>query len=1130
MAALVNYSAVLQDADGSNLRFVANEHTFQTWGAGQSATSALSGILASSNQTTVMTVLGANVGIGTTTPATALHVQGSGIISGNVGIGTTTTPSTSLYVAGDANITGNISAGNLGMFRNRVINGDMRVDQRNAGNAGNSGFGPDRFRVVGSNCATSVLPRRIELTPDDVAATGGNFQYATSLSTIAGPTAGLSSYLSFNSNITDVMGGLVNPTVTGTIRYVPGVVGSGTASALYLANEGNVLTTSTRASNYITFPYIQSSALTVSCWFNFNKLVQANGQYIVPWSFSTSTGASFYLEISYLSATNSTLKLVYFNTAGGLSYISSIIITTNKWYHIVATFVPSTSSSLYVDGLLIGTSTTSVPSIFAYNTTFIIGDLYSSGSGFYPFAGYIDDFRIYNRALGSGEIALLAGLTTGVTSAPAGTSLAAYYPFDGSTAESSGNAGPALTTTGSVSYVTGFDGVANASVYLANDGNVLATPTKAANQFSAAFTASTFPITTSFWVRFTKLPFINQLSTVFAYGNSSGAFYQIYAEYLSATTANLYGWATNGSTPFIIRTGIWYHITTVWTQSSTLSFYVNGSHISTTVAASASTTGTLYFGDDPRTAVFRPFAGYIDDFRIYNRALTSAEIAYLSGNAIYPSIQTFNQAAYFPFDGSLTDSSGNGVTLTPTGTMQYVTGVTGTQALYLANEANTTAGTTSANYLTNTTLSISAMGAFTVGCWVLVTRLGATSMPFFSTNPTASAITNSVQIYITNAAPFRFASDFYGTSGIVGTTVISINIWYHVAISYSGTATSLYVNGAREGVNSGTVPSTTGFRISNIFTTYPGAFSGYIDDFRIYSTALTQSQIAALYYGSAHIANQTTPYLGYVPSSAVLYQQSIEGNNVADLFYGTANAKPATLSLWLKNVTASTQTFTLALNNGGASGASRSVLYSIASVAPNAWRRVVINVPGDLLGTWLKDNGLGLNIALVLGANSGALSGTTGAWQTGAYFAADSSQNYAASATNFLALQDNAVYVTGVQLEKGALATPFEFRPLQVELQLCQRYFIKLINQNLGLTFNASDLYNGSFAIPNMRISPTLDSGGVYEVNAGSSGTVILRTGAGPRLNNYSLMFYNSAGNWSTTVFVNVTCGINAEI
>jgi len=268
-----------------------------------------------------------------------------------------------------------------------------------------------------------------------------------------------------------------------------------------------------------------------------------------------------------------------------------------------------------------------------------------------------------------------------------------------------------------------------------------------------------------------------------------------------------------------------------------------------------------------------------------------------------------------------------------------------------------------------------------------------------------------------------------------------------------------------------------------------------------------------------------------VPSSAVLYQQSIEGNNVADLFYGTANAKPATLSLWLKNVTASTQTFTLALNNGGASSAPRSALYSIASVAANAWRRVVVNVPGDLLGTWLKDNGLGLNIALVLGANSGALLGTTGAWQTGAYFTADSSQNFAASATNFLALQDNAVYVTGVQLEKGALLTPFEFRPYAVEFQLCQRYYQKYVTYWLGLTYNVNFLYNGILSLKvTMRAPPSLDSGAQFLYENGTSlGIVGLYNVSGARITVDSVAVWNSASNWSANAQISVSLGLIAE-
>jgi len=661
----------------------------------------------------------------------------------------------------------------------------------------------------------------------------------------------------------------------------------------------------------------------------------------------------------------------------------------------------------------------------------MLGDVTISGSQHWPFAGYIDDFRIYNRALGSGEIALLAGLTTGISSAPS-SGLAAYYPFDGSVAETSGNSGPALTTTGSVSYVTG--AIGGQAVYLANEGNVLATPTKAANRLSGTYTISG-ATTASFWVQYTKLPQSGGLSAVFSFGTAA-AEYWVVSTFTSGTT-NLNANAGSGTTSIVVTTGVWYNITTVWVPLSTVSFYVNGTHIGSVASSTATlSNGILQLGDHSITNLNRPFAGYIDDFRLYNRALTSAEIAYLAGNAPYPSIQTFNQAAHFPFDGALTDASGNGVTLTPTGTMQYVTGVTGTQALYLANEANVTAGTASANYLTST-YALSTI--YTVSFWVIYTKAPATNVAislFATTNSTTSPL-YTVQISIYNGTAIVSVSSV----GSGGTIPMTSNCWNQCTVTRNGNLFNIYINGAFSGTLSSANVTQSGFIIGNSGTAATGPFAGYIDDFRIYNTSLTQSQIAALYYGSAHIANQATPYLGYVPSAAVLYQQSIEGNNVADLFYGTANTQPATLSLWLKNVTASAQTFTLALNNGGAGGASRSALYSITSVAPNTWRRVVVNVPGDLLGTWLKDNGLGLNVALVLGANSGALSGTASAWQAGAYFTTETSQNYAASATGFLALQDNAVYVTGVQLEKGTLVTPFEFRAYPVELQLCQRYF-----------------------------------------------------------------------------------------
>ena len=81
------------------------------------------------------------------------------------------------------------------------------------------------------------------------------------------------------------------------------------------------------------------------------------------------------------------------------------------------------------------------------------------------------------------------------------------------------------------------------------------------------------------------------------------------------------------------------------------------------------------------------------------------------------------------------------------------------------------------------------------------------------------------------------------------------------------------------------------------------------------------------------------------------------------------------------------------------------------------------------------DNGRGMQVVFSLGAGA-SLSGTAGAWSTSNYW-------NATGATQVLATNGATFYITGVQLEKGATATPFENRLYGTELALCQRYYRK---------------------------------------------------------------------------------------
>ena len=161
-----------------------------------------------------------------------------------------------------------------------------------------------------------------------------------------------------------------------------------------------------------------------------------------------------------------------------------------------------------------------------------------------------------------------------------------------------------------------------------------------------------------------------------------------------------------------------------------------------------------------------------------------------------------------------------------------------------------------------------------------------------------------------------------------------------------------------------------------------------------------------------------------------IYRQSIEGYNVADLQWGTANAKTVTLSFWVRS--SLTGTFGGALNN---SASDRSYPFSYTISSANTWEQKSITIAGDTTGTWLTTNGTGISVTWSLGMGS-TYSGTAGAWASGFY-------GSATSATSVVATNGATFYITGVQLEVGSSATGFEYRQYGTELALCQRYYEK---------------------------------------------------------------------------------------
>jgi len=247
------------------------------------------------------------------------------------------------------------------------------------------------------------------------------------------------------------------------------------------------------------------------------------------------------------------------------------------------------------------------------------------------------------------------------------------------------------------------------------------------------------------------------------------------------------------------------------------------------------------------------------------------------------------------------------------------------------------------------------------------------------------------------------------------------------------------------------------------------------------------------------------------------FEQRIEGFNVDDLMWGSQYAQPITVSFAAYSTLAGT--YSLALRN-----ATNTASYVSAFSVPvaNQWVRVEKTIPGETQATWAIDNTLGLALNITLASGANWQTADINRWANSSRASSGFGFIAATGTTNFAATVNSQFFLTGVQVEKGTLATEFERRPYGIELGLCQRYYIQYKNPSESTFFHIGCGFSINTVSARITLSLPISLRTMTPVITMSSGTGALYgsslTQPGTAAND--IAFYNGTVYYPTSIYL----------
>jgi hypothetical protein len=276
---------------------------------------------------------------------------------------------------------------------------------------------------------------------------------------------------------------------------------------------------------------------------------------------------------------------------------------------------------------------------------------------------------------------------------------------------------------------------------------------------------------------------------------------------------------------------------------------------------------------------------------------------------------------------------------------------------------------------------------------------------------------------------------------------------------------NLIINGGMQVAQRGT--SATGL----------GASSGYftLDRYNAISSTtgrftMSQSTDAPIGFAKSMKVDCTTADTSIGANEYAIFTQAVEAQDIQDMARGTSGAKEVTVSFYVKG-NAST-TYVCELQDEA--GRELSKTFNVTT----AWERVELTFPADtnVAAANTYDNTAGIYLYIWIQAGSNFSSGTTPTT-----WADQSNANRCAGIGNFFSSTSNELYITGIQMEVGSVATDFEHRSYGEELSLCQRYFERFDyggGGRSGLTgqCHTTSVMYGGFHFQPKRATPSIST------------------------------------------------------